>query len=96
MNLHSDIMNIQTKKVQEIQAIKEGGSSPILMYRQGHRDARHAAAEVSLKAEARIEELEEEMKKARQLLLNGVNPFASKMTAQEIHTAILNFLQEKK
>lgn len=36
------------------------------------------------------------LKKAKELLLNAINPFASKMTAQEIHTAILNFLQENK
>lgn len=37
-----------------------------------------------------------ELNKAKELLLNAVNPFASKMTAQEIHTAILDFLQENK
>jgi hypothetical protein len=33
-----------------------------LHYSEGHCDARHAAAELSLKAEARIEELEEILK----------------------------------
>lgn len=90
MNLHQEIMNIpiSVDRTNWLPLEKNG-------YAHGHRDARHAAAELSLKAEARIEELEEELKKAKQLLLNAVNPFASRMTAQEIHTAILNFLQEK-
>ena len=93
MNLHNDIMNIPAVKFEA--SPKQYGEYD-LVYRLGHRDARHAAAELSLKAEARIEELEEELKKSRQLLLNAVNPFASKMTAQEIHTAIFDFLQENK
>jgi len=56
MNLHSEIMNIPTGQLQEMVGIEY--SNPILVYRSGHRDARHAAAELSLKAEARIEELE--------------------------------------
>ena len=49
MNLHSEIMNIQGRK---------GTYNDEYCYKLGHRDARHAAAELSLKAEARIEELE--------------------------------------
>lgn len=91
MNLHNEIMNIPV----QLPELGFEGIGPPLAYKIGHRDARHAAAELSLKAEARIEELEDELKKAKQLLLNAVNPFASKMTAQEIHTAIFDFLQEK-
>lgn len=91
MNLHNEIMNIPTDV-----DFTEWSDHDRQSYKRGHRDARHTAAELSLKAEARIEELEEELKEAKQLLLNAVNPFASKMTAQEIHTAILNFLQETK
>lgn len=93
MNLHSEIMNIPVDNRKHLDAVSGAGAAA---YNYGHRDACHAAAELSLKAEARIEELEEELKEAKQLLLNAVNPFASKMTAQEIHTAILNFLQETK
>lgn len=91
MNLHSEIMNIpiSVDRTNWLPLEKNG-------YAYGHRDARHSAAELSLKAEARIEGLEDDLKKAKKLLLNTVNPFASKMTAQEIHTAILNFLQENK
>lgn len=44
MSLHSEIMNIQGKYDQ-------------FEYKIGHRDARHAAAELSLKYEALIEKL---------------------------------------
>ena len=44
----------------------------------------------------KLKEMQEELKGAKQLLLNAVNPFASKLTAQELHTTILEFLQEIK
>ena len=57
MNLHNDIMNIpvDTKKIvpREVSAVGHHA------YKEGHRDARHSAAGLSLKAEARIEELED-------------------------------------
>ena len=53
MNLHNEIMNIQV----ESEKIPQGKFDE-LPYKLGHRDARHAAAELSLKAEARVEELE--------------------------------------
>lgn len=49
MNLHNEIMNIQARI---------GTYNDEYCYKLGHQDARHAAAELSLKAEARIEELE--------------------------------------
>lgn len=54
MNLHNQIMNIQTNVPHE--AIVDDG---IHAYKLGHRDARHAAAELSLKAESYIDYLEE-------------------------------------
>lgn len=57
MNLHSEIMNIHIDKFKE-QICGEGKRA----YKNGHRDARHAAAELSLKVEARIEELEDVLK----------------------------------
>lgn len=50
MDFHNEIMNIPTVV---------GTYNDELCYKLGHRDARHAAAELSLKADARIEELEE-------------------------------------
>lgn len=55
MNLHSEIMNIPCD-------VSKVNSDRQLVFKLGHRDARHAAAELSLKAEARIEELEEVLK----------------------------------
>ena len=63
MNLHSEIMNIQIDEVKRIQCISCGPFAN-QAYAIGHRDARHAAAELSLKAEARIEELETELEKS--------------------------------
>jgi hypothetical protein len=53
MNLHNEIMNIPitVDRTNWLPLEKNG-------YAHGHRDARHAAAELSLKAEARIELLE--------------------------------------
>ena len=54
MDLHNQIMNIPT----EID-FTDWSDHDRQSYKRGHRDARHVAAELSLKAEARIEELEE-------------------------------------
>jgi hypothetical protein len=61
MNLHNQIMNIQIDRVRMIDQLNFV-SDYNTAYKLGHRDARHAAAELSLKAEARIEELEEVLK----------------------------------
>ena len=55
MNLHSDIMNIPCFTELTNHAER-------MAYKIGHRDARHSAAELSLKAEARIDELEGALK----------------------------------
>lgn len=54
MDLHAEIMNISV-------TVDRTGWLPLEKnaYVHGHRDARHAAAELALKAQARIEELEE-------------------------------------
>ena len=57
MNFHSEIMNIST----EID-FTDWSDHDRQSYKRGHRDARHAAAELSLKVGARIEELEEMLK----------------------------------
>lgn len=61
MNLHNQIMNIRVNnKLKEDWTDVDGEvSGEWYAYKEGHRDARHSAAELSLKAEARIEELEE-------------------------------------
>jgi len=54
MDLHSEIMNIPTIV---------GTYNDEFCYKLGHRDARHAAAELALKADARIDELESVLSK---------------------------------
>jgi len=61
MNLHNEIMNIQIDRVRMLDQLNFV-SDYNTAYKLGHRDARHSAAELSLKAEARIEELEEMLK----------------------------------
>ena len=92
MNLHNEIMNIQ---INEESAFYKYGNEALYAYKEGHRDARHSAAELSLKAEARIEGLEEALNKSLDLLEGMVNPFA-RGTAQDRHTAVLKFLMENK
>lgn len=65
MNLYNQIMNIRVDtKIKENDYTDIDGcvDSAWISYKEGHRNARHAAAELSLKAEARIEELEEMLK----------------------------------
>ena len=62
MNLHNEIINIQIPdEVRDHCTHKDApnGLQSAFAYKLGHRDARHAAAELSLKAQARIEELEQ-------------------------------------
>lgn len=58
MDLHSEIMNI--KALVPVEALEDG---KVFAYKIGHRDPRHAAAELALKADARIEELESVLSK---------------------------------
>lgn len=58
MNLHNEVMNLNISGGFDYSEFE----SKVIAYKCGHRDARHAAAELSLKAEARIEELEEALK----------------------------------
>lgn len=54
MDFHNEIMNISVKH--ETISCEVGNPRD---YKLGHRDARHAAAELALKADARIKELED-------------------------------------
>lgn len=56
MSLHNEIMNIQIKATDGGRN-SEMGDHGEKCYKIGHRDARHAAAELSLKYEALIERL---------------------------------------
>ena len=49
MELYGRIMNIAVDKAKELDALKTANP---LAYKLGHRDARHAAAELALKADA--------------------------------------------
>ena len=62
MNLHNEIMNIPTIK---------GTYADEYCYKLGHRDARHAAAELSLKAEVYIEILEDHLLESIGAMLGG-------------------------
>lgn len=53
MTYHNRMMNIQVGRV--------GDSDGMRMYRIGHRDARHAAAEIANEADAKIESLTAEL-----------------------------------
>lgn len=60
MDLHAEIMNIQ---IDEQRLFYTHGNEGLYAYKLGHRDARHVAAELSLKAQVRIEELEQALQK---------------------------------
>lgn len=66
MNLHAEIMNIQI-------TVDRSGWLPVEKngYAHGHRDARHVAAELSLKAEAYIEILEDHLLESIGAMLGG-------------------------
>lgn len=83
MNLHNEIMNIPVDQDKRLEAVKNAGASA---YTCGHRDARHAAAELSLKAEARIEELELLLREAWGMV-NGAT--------EEWHNKVAEVLENK-
>lgn len=55
MNLHNEIMNIPAVK---FEATPKQYGEYDLVYKLGHRDARHAAAEMALKYDNLIDDLE--------------------------------------
>lgn len=74
MNLHSEIMNIPVDNRKHLDAVSSAGAAA---YKIGHRDARHASAELSLKAEARIDELEVALKGLLNEAHNATKPLHS-------------------
>jgi len=74
MSMHQEIMNIPVPK-SVIHNLEHPDCKDMFSahsYKIGHRDARHAAAELSLKAEARIEEIELLLRQARSMV-NGAS-----------------------
>lgn len=69
MDLHDQIMNLPAPDDITIAGIvTDGGNrepSAVYAYKCGHRDARHAAAELATQADARIAELEAQLKQAQ-------------------------------
>lgn len=64
MNLHRDLMNLQCDPDPTLSVRADVG------YKMGHRDARHAAAELSLKYERYIELLENHLEDVDDLLFD--------------------------
>lgn len=63
MNLHNEIMNIPANIILDgPEGVGNVSQNPYIAYKEGHRDARHDAAELSLKYEAYIERLESELR----------------------------------
>lgn len=56
MSLHNDIMNIPANS-----DVENYPDNLRLAYKVGHRDARHAAAEMALKADSKIEKFAESL-----------------------------------
>ena len=56
---HNRIMKIQDIAKVQNKDIFNGAVMRSSAYRKGHKDARHAAAEIALEADARIAQLEE-------------------------------------
>lgn len=59
MDLHGQIMNLPHPPMARVE------KNPSIAYKVGHRDARHAAAELALQADAAREELLALLRKAR-------------------------------
>lgn len=60
MNYHNSIMNLQINSAQAYASISDNS---LLSYKLGHRDARHAAAELALSAEAMLEDYSDMIRK---------------------------------
>lgn len=67
-NYHAQMMNITTERnaVIEDDLAAAGVTTTVTAYNCGHRDARHAAAEIANEADQRIEELEAKLAAANQ------------------------------
>ena len=59
MNLHNEIMNLPAKPYPGYD------DKQLMAYKYGHKDARHAAAELALKAEEQIEMLRDALQQCK-------------------------------
>src|SRR5262249_48601702 len=71
MTYHAQMMNIPCYDEKAGEQI-DAGHSAYLAYKHGHRDARHAAAEIAIQADARIAELEQNGEELRERLYASV------------------------
>ena len=71
MNFHERMMNIQVDQ-EEINACTDNQSESIA-YKLGHRDARHAAAEIANEADLEIERLKKLVSKLENALQAALN-----------------------
>lgn len=80
MNLHGKIMNLRTTKHREPEGL-------LPAYKRGHRDARHAAAELALRADALANAL-------RMYLASGIGNSTDIAKQLDAHTAATQALRE--
>lgn len=71
MDLHGQIMNIPADSIKVLETLN---CHPQTAYKFGHRDARHAAAELALKANACIEALRDIVEQQHMMGFDGSPP----------------------
>lgn len=80
INLHNEIMKIPSE------ASKHDYNTHYdlrIAYQTGHKDARHKAAELALRAEQRIAELEQELRQVKAFTVDKLTPHAQDLGAYE-------------
>lgn len=80
MSLHDEIMNIQTSK-----AANEKIDSQVMAYKRGHRDARHAAAELAIAQELEMERMKEVLRDAYTLAIGHAAAYKFNHELDDIH-----------
>jgi hypothetical protein len=80
-NYHGRIMNVDYRRSGE--KLMFADSSETMAYKEGHRDARHAAAEIAGEAEEEIDELKGELAKKNEAIRKIAN-----MSFDEYHPEI--------
>ena len=91
MSLFQDIINMPMKPPAEIDPGSE--SLAWVGYRIGHVDARHAAAELALKADATIAELVEALKAMNAMWVSVCNPRGWEPDHMAQYTAAVSAIQ---
>ena len=80
MSLHDEIMNIQTDK-----AADEKIHGQIMAYKRGHRDARHAAAELAIEHDLEMEQMKEVLRDAYTLAIGHAAAYKFNHDLDDIH-----------